>query len=143
MLSDTFIAPYGEEWKKKKKLVLSTLKTFDFGNRTLEEKINDQIEQFEDFVMKCKGSAVDISRKIRILRTGAISSIVFGGNASWDDPNITKLVKMVDTWIKDLSAAFTRPYRSVNQTFSRILGLKTMDNFPISIGPDCNMFRDV
>ena len=129
LLPDIFISPYGEEWKKKKKFALSTLKTFGFGNPRSEDKINDQIEQFEDFVMKRKGSAVDITREIRVMRTGAISSIMFGGNASWEEPDIAELATLIDIWIKDLSEAFQLPYRDVNQTLSRISGWKTMRKF--------------
>ena len=126
-LSDIFQAPYGETWKKTKKFAISTLKTFGFGNPKSEDRINEQIEQFEDFVMKLKGSPADVNNQLRILRTGVISSIVFGGNPSWDDPDITDLFSIIKNWTADLSAAYMLPFRESNPTLCGILGRKTMN----------------
>ena len=77
--------------------------------------------------MKLKGSPVDVNHQLRILRTGVISSIVFGGNPSWDDPDITDLFSIIKNWTADLSAAYMLPYRESNPTLCGILGWKTMN----------------
>ena len=76
--------------------------------------------------MKLKGSPVDINHQLRILRTGVISSIVFGGNPSWDDPDLTDLISILKNYNEEMSAAFTLPFKESSPTLCGILGQKTL-----------------
>ena len=126
------MAPYNETWKKNKKFALTTLKTYGFGTPKSEEKIHNQLEILEEFILKANASPLNIENEMRTMCSALISTIVFGGDASWDSPNITELVQLTTEWTMDLSACAMLPLKDINPWLAIKLGRKTVQKYNAS-----------
>ena len=129
LFPDIFSAPYNETWKKNKKFAISSLKTYGFGTPKSEDKIHEQVDQLEEFLMKSSGTALDIAEEFKSLCAATISSIVLGAGSSWDDPETTELVHLTWEWFGGLFSVLTLPLQQLFPNLAGIIGWKRVNGF--------------
>jgi len=103
---DIDFGSYTDEFKKFKKLTVSSMKQFGFGTYKSEENVLTQFEFIEDIISKSNGAPMDFNAEMRQLACNVILSIVMGGGTVYDDTNTTECLAAVDNWVGGMYEAW-------------------------------------
>ena len=75
---------------------MSAYRSFGFGTPKSEATIQKQLDQLEAVLLAADGAAVETPVWLHSLTSGIATSIIYGANYSWDDPQMKELVRLSD-----------------------------------------------
>ncbi|XP_035666328.1 cytochrome P450 2U1-like [Branchiostoma floridae] len=90
------MAPYGEKWRARRKIMLSALRNFGLGRDRFEQDIQDECRQLCHAVAERQGRPFDIHRLLHNAVSNIICSISFNRRFEYDDPKFLLQMQMLD-----------------------------------------------
>ena len=97
---EIFAVPYNEEWKKNKKFAVTTLRSYGFGTVNGEGKILDQIDHMATVINNNRSNPIDPDELCKKAAICVIFGIVVGKNFTYDDPELKRLLEVIDDFMK-------------------------------------------
>ncbi|XP_077147757.1 cytochrome P450 2C5-like [Ranitomeya variabilis] len=85
----------GHSWKAMRRFTLSTLRDFGMGTRTIEDKINEEINYLMTLFKSYKGEPFNNTMIMNTAVCNIIVSILFGHRFDYDDQKLHRLLKLV------------------------------------------------
>ena len=86
----------GALWKEHRSFALTTLRSFGFGKRSLENQIREEIELFLNDISDTDGKPFDIQSILSISISNVICSMAFGRHYDHNDKRLLQLLKMMN-----------------------------------------------
>ncbi|XP_069829784.1 cytochrome P450 2G1-like isoform X2 [Dendropsophus ebraccatus] len=86
----------GERWKLTRSFTVKTLKSFGFGKKSIEWKIQTEAQCIVDEFRKSNGQPFDPHKKIMEAIANVLCSIIFGDRFEYKDERFAKLLEFVD-----------------------------------------------
>ncbi|XP_069500523.1 cytochrome P450 2A13-like [Ambystoma mexicanum] len=83
----------GERWKKLRQFTVTTLRTFGMGKRGVEERIQEESENFVNVLRDTKGAFSDPSPYLDYLSANVIFSIILGTRFDFGDEKLNSLLR--------------------------------------------------
>ncbi|KAM4631938.1 cytochrome P450 2K1-like isoform 2-T2 [Discoglossus pictus] len=84
----------GESWKAMRRFTLSTLRDFGMGKKTIESRIQDELNPLLEHFNSHNGKAFDSFFILNSAVSNVICSIIFGNRFEYDDPTLQKLINL-------------------------------------------------
>ena len=85
---------------------MATSKMFGFGTAKSEGRMQDQLQVFEEFLLKLKSSPTDVFEKLKLVCAAVISSVALGTRESWQDADTARLTTLTAAWDEAFIRAF-------------------------------------
>ncbi|XP_075116029.1 cytochrome P450 2G1-like [Leptodactylus fuscus] len=85
----------GERWKELRRFSLSTMRNFGMGKRSIEERIQEEIQYLLDVFQETNGSLFSPAFFIRRSVSNVICSVLFGRRFEYMDPKLQILLDLV------------------------------------------------
>ncbi|XP_075057367.1 cytochrome P450 2K1-like [Mixophyes fleayi] len=104
------IAANGENWKVMRRFSLSTLRDYGMGKKSIEEKINDECESLMQTFRSYKGKPFNNFTIINAAVANIIVSILHGQRFEYGDPNILRLMNLINDNIRIGGSPMVRLY---------------------------------
>ncbi|XP_046330031.1 cytochrome P450 2D14-like [Haliotis rufescens] len=92
----------GKMWKEQRTFALTTLREFGMGRSLLEEKIQEETEQFLNAVAARQEEPQDLKHLITNSVSNIICSIVFGRRFEYTDPRFVRYLEVTNENIENL-----------------------------------------
>ncbi|XP_075035727.1 cytochrome P450 2K1-like isoform X1 [Mixophyes fleayi] len=89
------IFSHGELWKSTRRFTLSTLRDFGMGRKTIEARIQDELNPLVEKFKSHNGKPFATHTILNAAVSNVISSIIFGKRFEYDDPEFIKLIRLV------------------------------------------------
>ncbi|CAJ0928395.1 unnamed protein product, partial [Ranitomeya imitator] len=86
----------GETWRSMRRFMLSTLRDFGMGKKSMEARIQDELMPLIESFRSHNGKPFNTHIVINTAISNVICSIIFGKRFEYDDPEFEKLIKIVD-----------------------------------------------
>ncbi|XP_040204239.1 cytochrome P450 2K4-like [Rana temporaria] len=102
----------GETWKVMRRFALSTLRDYGMGKRTIEDKISEEAECLVQTIKSHGGKPFNNYTIINAAIANIIVSILLSRRFEYEDPNIQKLMTLVNENIKLMGSPRVRLYNS-------------------------------
>ncbi|XP_075057362.1 cytochrome P450 2K1-like [Mixophyes fleayi] len=106
------IFAHGENWKVMRRFTLSTLRDYGMGKKSIENKINDECESLIQTFRSYKGKPFNNLTIINAAVANIIVSILLGHRFEYGDPNILRLMSLINENIRILGKPMVRLYNS-------------------------------
>ncbi|NXD69555.1 CP2CL protein, partial [Eolophus roseicapillus] len=119
-----------EGWLQVRRFALSALRNFGMGKRSIEERIQEEIEYFLEEIDKTKGTPFDPTFILSCAVSNVICSIVFGKRYDYKDKKFLALMNNMNNIFEMMNSHWGQLY----QMFPNILGYLP--------GPHNNMFKE-
>ncbi|XP_057267999.1 cytochrome P450 2C19-like [Pezoporus wallicus] len=119
-----------EEWLQARRFALSALRNFGMGKRSIEERIQEEIEYFLEEIDKTKGTPFDPTFILSCAISNVICSIVFGKRYDYKDKKFLALMNNMNNIFEMMNSLWGQLY----QMFSNILVYLP--------GPHNNIFKE-
>lgn len=103
---------YGEPWREQRKFALTTLRSFGFGQKSLEAKILEECKCVHDEFMKEKGQPFNPHIRMTTSVTNIICSIVFGERYEYDDDALQEIHVLLDKFGEVLETMWIQLYNA-------------------------------
>ncbi|XP_069130180.1 cytochrome P450 2J6-like isoform X2 [Argopecten irradians] len=84
----------GENWKQNRTFSLSTLRSFGFGRRSLESRIQEEITAYLDVIEKQNGKPYNMKDMTVMAVSNVICSITFGSRFDYNDVKFKQLTSL-------------------------------------------------
>ncbi|KAM4631939.1 cytochrome P450 2K1-like [Discoglossus pictus] len=120
----------GEPWKVMRRFTISTLRDFGMGKKSLESKIQDELNPLLEHFNSYKGKPFNTGLILNSAVANVISNIIFGCRFEYDDPTFLNLVNLSNENNELGGSALSQLYNS----FPRLGAL---------IGADKSMIRNM
>ncbi|XP_014667028.1 PREDICTED: cytochrome P450 2U1-like [Priapulus caudatus] len=102
--------PYGDKWRKLRRLTLSALRDFGMGKASLEEKVLEEMEAVTEEFMATQAKPFNPKRIFKNAASNVICSINFGSRYQYTDPKFQQLLDFNDFF-------FSQPVQGGIETF--------------------------
>ncbi|XP_067865507.1 cytochrome P450 2K6-like [Heterodontus francisci] len=102
----------GEPWKQMRRFVLSTLRDFGMGKKSIEERINEEAGFLVAVIESYKGQPFDASIILNSATANIICSILFGHRFDTEEETFLSLVKMTNDNFKLLASPMLQIFNS-------------------------------
>ena len=93
----------GELWHQQRRFTLRTLKDFGFGRQGMERLIQEETQQFINFIKPDSDKPVDFTNKINLAIINALWKISVGERFEYDDPVLLNIVQRLSECFKIVS----------------------------------------
>ncbi|XP_056419967.1 cytochrome P450 2K4-like [Hyla sarda] len=106
-INEGFGVPFshGENWKAMRRFTLSTLRDFGMGKRTIEDRIIEECGFLIKKLESLEGKPTDLTMKTNSAIGNIIISIIFGHRFDYQDPNLHKIMRIIDQNMRLLGSA--------------------------------------
>ncbi|XP_073442552.1 cytochrome P450 2K6-like [Dendrobates tinctorius] len=102
----------GHSWRAMRRFTLSTLRDFGMGKRTIEDKINEEINYLMTIFKSYKGEPFNNTMIINTAVCNIIVSILFGHRFDYDDQKLHRLLKLVMENVKIIGSPMALLYNA-------------------------------
>ncbi|XP_066438114.1 cytochrome P450 2G1-like isoform X2 [Eleutherodactylus coqui] len=103
----------GERWKELRRFSLSTLRNFGMGKRSIEERIQEEIQYLLELFQETKGSLLSPTFFIRRSISNVICSILFGRRFEYTDQKLQTLLDLVAENVRRLDNIWVQLYNFI------------------------------
>ncbi|XP_072286398.1 cytochrome P450 2G1-like isoform X1 [Pyxicephalus adspersus] len=103
----------GERWKELRRFSLVTLRNFGMGKRSIEERIQEEVQHLLEFFQETKGSVFDPTFFIRRSVSNVICSVIFGRRFEYTDPKLQKLLDLVAENLRRVDNIWVQVYNFI------------------------------
>ncbi|KAM4694850.1 cytochrome P450 2K4-like isoform 1-T2 [Discoglossus pictus] len=90
------IFSHGENWKVMRRFMLSTLRDFGMGKKTIEDKISEESESLVQAMNSFKGKPFDNTMIINGAVANIIVSIILGSRFDYENPKFQRLMRIIN-----------------------------------------------
>lgn len=98
---DIMMSPYDDHWAKKRKLVMTAMRSFGHGSyRGTEEKIQSQVDQFLEYIAPQISQPVEMTEVLPHFATNVICNILYNVVFDMDDPRLSDIINRVRVWYR-------------------------------------------
>ncbi|CAH2307229.1 cytochrome P450 2K1-like [Pelobates cultripes] len=87
---------HGESWKLMRRFALSTLRDFGMGKKTVECRIQDELDPLIKYFQSQKGKPFDVKIILNSAVSNVICSIIFGKRFEYEDETFLTLIKVLN-----------------------------------------------
>ncbi|MEE6498256.1 hypothetical protein FKM82_003017 [Ascaphus truei] len=87
---------HGESWKVMRRFALSTLRDFGMGKKTVESRIQEELNPLIGHFKSQNGAPFDTSIILNCAVSNVICSIIFGNRFEYEDRTFQTLIKIVN-----------------------------------------------
>ena len=93
------IFSHGNYWKELRRFLLRNLRDFGFGKTSMEDMFHDEVSKLRASLSKRCDEPVNLAGTMNISIVNALWSILVGEKLNLEDPNLTKVVTLVNNLI--------------------------------------------
>ncbi|XP_066438115.1 cytochrome P450 2G1-like isoform X3 [Eleutherodactylus coqui] len=108
----------GERWKELRRFSLSTLRNFGMGKRSIEERIQEEIQYLLELFQETKGSLLSPTFFIRRSISNVICSILFGRRFEYTDQKLQTLLDLVAENVRRLDNIWVQERNNPHSQFN-------------------------
>ncbi|KAM4771230.1 cytochrome P450 2K4-like [Rhinophrynus dorsalis] len=98
------IFSHGENWKVMRRFTISTLRDFGMGKKSIESKIIEECDFLVQNLKSYKGKPFENSMIMNAAVANIIVSLLLGHRFKYEDPTLTKLIRLVNENIRLLAS---------------------------------------
>ncbi|XP_078074011.1 cytochrome P450 2K1-like [Mustelus asterias] len=84
----------GKQWQDERKFVISSLRNFGMGKKSIEDKITEEVSFLVDILESYKGQPFETRQIINSAVSNIICSIIFGDRFLYTDESLINLIKL-------------------------------------------------
>lgn len=93
----------GQIWSDGRKFTIVALKDFGVGKKTIDERINEEVQYLVEEFAKQPEKPVEIKKIFPMATSNIISNIIFGSRFRYDDPDFSALLSHVNFFFKTVT----------------------------------------
>ncbi|XP_069799499.1 cytochrome P450 2G1-like [Dendropsophus ebraccatus] len=112
----------GERWKELRRFSLSTLRNFGMGKRSIEERIQEEVQHLLDMFRETNGSLFSPAFFIRRSISNVICSVLFGRRYEYTDPKLQTLLDLVAENLRRVDNIWVQLYNFIPSILSYFPG---------------------
>ncbi|CAI9599389.1 unnamed protein product [Staurois parvus] len=112
----------GERWKELRRFTLITLRNFGMGKRSIEERIQEEVQHLLDFFQEIKGSVFNPAFFIRRSVSNVICSVLFGRRFEYTDPKLQTLLDLMTENLRRVDNIWVQVYNFIPSILKYIPG---------------------
>lgn len=103
----------GERWKELRRFSLTTLRNFGMGKRSIEERIQEEVQNLLEFFQETKGTVFDPTFFIRRSVSNVICSVLFGRRFEYTDPKLQTLLDLIAENVRRVDNIWVQMYNFI------------------------------
>ncbi|CAM5172599.1 unnamed protein product [Eretmochelys imbricata] len=100
----------GETWRQLRRFSLTTLRNFGMGKRSIEERIQEEIQFLLEEFRKTEGTPLDPTFVLRRSVSNVICSVVFGARFSYEDEEFQTLLSLIQANLRRVDTVWVKLY---------------------------------
>ncbi|KAM8952359.1 cytochrome P450 2G1-like [Pelodytes ibericus] len=112
----------GERWRQMRSFTFRTLKSFGFGKKNFESKIQEEVKYVQEELQKMKGEPLDPTRLFMAAFSNILFSIIFGDRCDYKDDNFLRLLAAVEEIFDVISSPWGQLHSILPQLMDYIPG---------------------
>ena len=93
------IFSHGNYWKELRRFMLRNLRDFGFGKTSMEDLFHDEVEKLCEVLSRRCDVPISLAGTMNISIVNALWSILVGEKLDLEDPNLTKVVTLINNLI--------------------------------------------
>ncbi|XP_075043026.1 cytochrome P450 2B1-like [Mixophyes fleayi] len=112
----------GERWKVLRRFSLATLRDFGMGKRSIEERIQEEIQCLLEIFQETQGSLYKPAFFIRRSVSNVVCSVIFGNRFEYTDPKLQTLLDLVAENLRRLDNIWVQLYNFIPSLMNHLPG---------------------
>uniref|UniRef100_F7FH53 Cytochrome P450 2W1 n=2 Tax=Ornithorhynchus anatinus TaxID=9258 RepID=F7FH53_ORNAN len=100
----------GDTWKAMRRFALSTLRDFGMGKKSIEAKIQEELNSLVKYFQSHQGKPFDTKIILNNAVSNIICSILFGDRFEYDDPEFLHLLQLLSDNTKLMGSSMVQLY---------------------------------
>ncbi|XP_062996476.1 cytochrome P450 2B4-like isoform X1 [Elgaria multicarinata webbii] len=112
----------GETWRQLRRFALTTLRNFGMGKRSIEERVQEEIQFLMEECRNTQGSPFDPTFVLRRSVSNVICSVVFGERFRYDDKDFQTLLDLIQENFRRVDTVWVQFYGLFPQILKHLPG---------------------
>ncbi|XP_060045054.1 cytochrome P450 2D14-like [Erinaceus europaeus] len=100
------LARYGHAWREQRRFSVSTMRNFGLGKKSLEQWVTEEASCLCAAFAAQDGSPFRPKELLNKAVSNVISSLIYARRFEYDDPQLTQMLDLMDTILKEESSLF-------------------------------------